>query len=93
MIIEAMATGLPVIASAVGGILGAIQDGVQALLVPAGKSEALGSAVSRVLEDAALYHTLSSEGLNLARNHSLEIERDRMLEIIIPYLRNGEQKL
>jgi len=93
VIIEAMATGLPVIASAVGGIPGAIQDGVQALLVPVGKSEALGSAVSRVLEDAALYHTLSSEGLNLARNHSLEIERDRMLEIITPYLRNGEQKL
>ena len=91
VIIEAMASGLPVIAPAVGGIPGAIQGGVQALLVPPGKSEALSSALTKVFEDATVYHTLSSEGLKLARNHSLEIERDRMLEIITPYLRNRKQ--
>ena len=92
VIIEAMATGLPVIASAVGGIPGAIHDGVQALLVPPGKSEALGRALSKVLGNPAVYHGLSSEGLKLARNHSLEVERDRMLQIITPYLRKRERK-
>ena len=50
--LEAMAAGVPPVASAVGGLLDIVEDGVTGLLVPAGDSEALASALTRVLTDA-----------------------------------------
>jgi glycosyltransferase involved in cell wall biosynthesis len=50
-LIEAMAAGLPVVASRVGGIPSLIEDGKNGLLVPAGDSSALASALRRILDD------------------------------------------
>ena len=47
-LIEAMATGLPVVASATGGILEILEDGVSGLLVPPGDRAALAEALVRV---------------------------------------------
>jgi glycosyltransferase involved in cell wall biosynthesis len=51
---EAMAWGRPVVASAVGGLLDAVEDGVTGLLVPPGDVGALRAALERLLGDAAL---------------------------------------
>lgn len=48
-LIEAMAAGLPVIASQVGGIPALIRNGENGLLVPAGDGRALAEALRRVL--------------------------------------------
>jgi glycosyltransferase involved in cell wall biosynthesis len=53
-IVEAMATGIPVVASGVGGIPEVVVDGTTGLLVPPGDPAALASAVERVLDDPAL---------------------------------------
>lgn len=50
-LIEAMAAGLPVIASRVGGIPAMIEDEKNGLLVPAGDSLALAAALRRILSD------------------------------------------
>ena len=47
-LLEAMAAGLPVIATRVGGVPEAVRDGREGLLVPAGDPGALASAI-RVL--------------------------------------------
>lgn len=50
--LEAMASGLPVVASAVGGLIGTIDDGRTGCLVPAGDVAALARRLVEVLSDA-----------------------------------------
>lgn len=52
-LLEAMATGLPIIASNVVGVPTVIDDGVEGLLVPEGDAAALGSALAALLRDPA----------------------------------------
>jgi glycosyltransferase involved in cell wall biosynthesis len=51
---EAMAYGRPVVATAVGGLLDAVEDGVTGALVPPGDSVALRTALERLLADREL---------------------------------------
>src|SRR5205807_6281112 len=53
-LIEAMALGKPVVASAVPGILDMVEDGVTASLVPPGDPKALAAAMQRILADESL---------------------------------------
>jgi glycosyltransferase involved in cell wall biosynthesis len=58
-IIEGMALGLPIVASAADGILDLIEHGVSGLLVPPGDEVELASAVTAVLENASMRSQLS----------------------------------
>jgi len=53
-ILEAMATGLPVVASAVGGNVELVSDGATGLLFPAGDVGALAHALGRLLAEPEL---------------------------------------
>jgi glycosyltransferase involved in cell wall biosynthesis len=61
-VLEAMAAGLPVIASDVGGLREQVEDGVTGLLVPAGDVAALASALERLVEDAELRTSMGDAG-------------------------------
>lgn len=61
-LIEAMAAGLPVIASRVGGVPALIEDGKNGLLVPAGDSSALADAIRKVVDDVAWAVELGTRG-------------------------------
>lgn len=51
VILEAMASGLPVVASAISGIPLAVEDGVNGRLVPEREPEALGAALAELVGD------------------------------------------
>lgn len=53
-LLDAMALELPIVASRTGGIPDIIRDGENGLLVPPGDADALGAAIDRLLDDAAL---------------------------------------
>jgi glycosyltransferase involved in cell wall biosynthesis len=54
IVLEAMATGVPVILSDKGGNREVVEDGVNGLLVPIGNQEKLKEAILRVLQDKEL---------------------------------------
>jgi glycosyltransferase involved in cell wall biosynthesis len=56
--VEAMAAGRPIVASRVGGLALAIEDGVEGLLVAPGDPASLATALTRVLGDPALAQDL-----------------------------------
>ena len=58
-VIEAMASGLCIVSTDVGGIPYLLRDGENALLVPQGNPEAMAGAMRRILRDAALAAGLS----------------------------------
>ncbi|QEG33259.1 glycosyltransferase [Bythopirellula goksoeyrii] len=55
VVLEAMAAGLPVVASAVEGIPVAVREGVDGLLVEPGSAEALAAAVGEIIREDSYY--------------------------------------
>ena len=62
-LMEALALGIPVVATAVGGIPEMIEDGVEGLLVPPRRPEALAGAVERLVADPDLRRRLAAGAL------------------------------
>jgi histidinol-phosphate phosphatase family protein len=68
-ILEAMAQGTPVVASAVSGVPEIVEHGVNGLLIEPDDAPALASAVRRLLEDEDLARRLASTALQHVNTH------------------------
>ncbi len=73
VIVEGMLAQRPVVATAAGGATEIIEDGVSGVLTPPGDASALGAALLRLKNDAALRNRLAATGNARARQYfSLE---------------------
>jgi glycosyltransferase involved in cell wall biosynthesis len=82
-IIEAMAAGLPVAATAVGGAMDLIVDGESGLLVPAREAELMADALRRLCSNAELRLRLGEAAWRRARDRfSVERMRDDYLRLM-----------
>jgi glycosyltransferase involved in cell wall biosynthesis len=77
VIVEAMASGVPVVATAVGAIGEAVVDGETGLLVPPEDPAALAAAIARVLEDGTLAERLARAARRLVVDR---FDRQRCVE-------------
>jgi phosphatidylinositol alpha-mannosyltransferase len=66
VLVEAMAAGLPVVASDIPGYDEVVRDGVDGLLVPPRNPAALAAAAGRLLNDPALAERLVTAGRDRA---------------------------
>lgn len=90
VILEAWASGLPVVASRVGGVPGFVSDGEDGLLCPVGDISAFLSAVSTVLTDEPLARRLAARGLGKARGpYAWDNVTDSLLQIYEDVIREN----
>lgn len=87
-VIEALALGAPIVASAVGGLQETLEDGVSALLFPSEDSAALAAALARLIERPDERRRLSEGALARARHFDL---RERAEELTRLYLSLAEE--
>lgn len=81
-VIEAMACGMCVVSTNVGGIPYLLEDGIDALLVPARDSEAMANAVSRVLTEPGLAHRLSTNARRKAEQFDWSLILSKWQELL-----------
>jgi glycosyltransferase involved in cell wall biosynthesis len=82
VLLEAMAAGLPIVATAVGGVPDAVTDGEQALLVPPAQPQAMAGAIKKLLTDQELAKRLAASARHrAAAQFSPEARGQRIAEI------------
>lgn len=81
ILIEAMAAGVPVVATGAGGIPELVEDGVTGLMAAPGDSEGLANAVSRLIEDPALRGKIKNNAIRKAGEFSFRKTAEATLDI------------
>lgn len=80
-LVEAMATGLPCVATAVGGIPEVLVDGANGLLVEPGDREGLRASIARIMDDPGLAERVGAEARRTAERLDLRLAVRAMEEI------------
>ena len=87
IVLESLAAGVPVVATAVGGTPEAIQDGVSGYLVPPGDPVALADRILRILRSDDGGYSMGSKGREYVQAHfTFEAQAamyERLFEVLI----------
>ncbi len=90
---EAMAAGLPVIATAVGAIPDFVKDGEDGLLVPPRDPRALAAAITRLLDDEPLRRRMSERVRERApREFAIEVGCAKVAEVVRSVITPGNER-
>ncbi|HEX2195160.1 MAG TPA: glycosyltransferase family 4 protein [Candidatus Limnocylindria bacterium] len=89
VLLEAMAAGVPIVASDIHGYKNVLQRGVQGLLVEPRNPRALAAALYRLAVDPELRHRMGEEG----RARAPEYSWDRVTERIVDYYHEVRERV
>ena len=91
-LMEAMATGLPVITTRIAGIPELVEDGVSGLVVPPGREDALRAALQQLASDRPLAARLGAEAVRRVRERHDPARSAQLLEglLVHPLVRGPE---
>jgi glycosyltransferase involved in cell wall biosynthesis len=93
VLLEAMASGTPVIGSNTGGIPDIIEDGVNGLLVTPGDPQALADAIIRILENPDLAERFRKAGQETVRDRfSWDVITDQFVEVYQEILKESHHE-
>ncbi len=84
--LEAMACGIPVVASQVGGLAYLVQDGVTGFTVPVDDPDALAEKLGMLLADPDLRRQMSRQAADYARQYAWSVIVDRIVEVYQEFL-------
>jgi glycosyltransferase involved in cell wall biosynthesis len=97
VLVEAMAAGLPIVASRVGGISDLVKDGKNGLLVPPADAPALAKAIFDLLADKKTRNRMGKAGTKMCRPYSAEamVEQidDLYRELLKKYTHNRDARV
>jgi phosphatidyl-myo-inositol alpha-mannosyltransferase len=88
VLLEAMAAGVPIVATDIPGYRAVARDGREALLVPPDDPSALARAVGRILDDQTLATGLRTAGRARARDHDWGAVASRMRDVYVQATRH-----
>jgi len=80
-ILEGMASALPIVATAVGGIPGVLRDGTDGILVPPGDPVSLASAMEKLLSDRAFRDEMAKNARMRSFDFSVERVSAQYIEV------------
>ncbi len=92
VLLEAMAAGLPVVASDIAGYRSVVQDKVQGRLVTPGDEKALADRIVELLRDPAQRARLARQGRATAARYDWRMVAPRVLEYYTDLLRRRPQE-
>jgi glycosyltransferase involved in cell wall biosynthesis len=80
-LLEAMASGVPIVSTDVGGVRFMVEDAKSALLVPPGDPQAMAAAILRLMSDETLAKNLRTAGLLLAQRYGWQNVREDWFDV------------
>ena len=83
--LEASACGTPVVATAVGGLLSLVEDGVNGYLVPERDGNLFAKRVAQILSDAELAQTMSASAVRRSAAYSWRGAAVRMRRVVAEF--------
>jgi glycosyltransferase involved in cell wall biosynthesis len=92
-VLEALASGVPVVSTNVGGVPFLVEDGKTALLVPPQAPQAMADAILRLVDEPALAAGLRDAGLRYVQQYAWPDVRPRLLEVYRAVLDSSQPKV
>jgi glycosyltransferase involved in cell wall biosynthesis len=90
VLLDALSLGIPVAATAAGGIPEVVEHEVSGLIVPIREPEMLGAAIARLVRDGSLSARLTAGGRARAAEFSIARTAERTIEVYRKVLSRGE---
>lgn len=91
VLIEAAASGLPLIAVNGGAVAEICKNNINGFLLEPGNKEGMEKAITLLITDTELRRKMSAESVKIAKEHSLERTLDKFIEIYNKVIKKGSK--